>query len=58
MVERVDGSLYEEYESTARGRVGTRDPEDGPVAAVALLLELPLWTEDQDFFDRDCKLDH
>lgn len=50
IVERVDRSLYEEYESTARGRVGTRDPEDWPVAAVALLLELPIWTEDQDFF--------
>jgi predicted nucleic acid-binding protein len=50
IVERVDRSLYEEYESTARGRVGTRDPEDWPVAAVALLLDLSIWTEDQDFF--------
>jgi predicted nucleic acid-binding protein len=50
IVERVDRSLYEEYESTARGRVGTQDPEDWPVAAVALLLELPIGTEDQDFF--------
>ena len=25
VVEQVDGSLYEEYESTARGRVGSRD---------------------------------
>jgi predicted nucleic acid-binding protein len=43
-------SLYEEYESTARGRVGVRDPEDWPVVAAALLLELPIWAEDQDFF--------
>jgi predicted nucleic acid-binding protein len=50
IVERVDRSLYEECESTARARVGTRDPEDWPVVAVALLLELPIWTEDQDFF--------
>ena len=50
IVERVDRSLYEEYEGTARGRVGNRDPEDWPVAAVALLLELAIWTEDQDFF--------
>lgn len=50
IVERVDRSLYEEYETTARGRVGARDPEDWPVVAVALLLELPIWTEDQDFF--------
>ncbi|PYY06918.1 MAG: hypothetical protein DMG69_21595 [Acidobacteria bacterium] len=33
-VERVDRSLYEEYESTARGRVGVRDPKDWPVVAV------------------------
>ena len=25
-------------------------PDDWPVAAVALLLGLPIWTEDQDFF--------
>ena len=35
---------------TARERVSPRDPEDWPVAAVALLLEFPIWTEDQDFF--------
>lgn len=50
MVERVDRSLYEEHESTARERIGLRDPEDWPVVATALLLELPIWTEDQDFF--------
>jgi predicted nucleic acid-binding protein len=27
-----------------------RDPDDRPIAAVALLLNLPIWTEDQDFF--------
>jgi predicted nucleic acid-binding protein len=26
------------------------DPDDWPIAAVALLLDLPIWTEDQDFF--------
>ena len=50
IVEQVDSSLYEEFESTARGRVGLRDPEDWPVIATALLLDLPIWTEDQDFF--------
>jgi predicted nucleic acid-binding protein len=50
IVESVDASLYEEYEQEARERVGTRDPEDWPIAAVALLLDLPIWTEDQDFF--------
>ena len=49
-VEQVDRSLYEEYENMAHGRVGLRDPDDWPVVAVALLLDLPIWTEDQDFF--------
>jgi predicted nucleic acid-binding protein len=50
LVERVDRSLYEGYESEARDRVGLRDPDDWPVVAVALLLDLPIWSEDQDFF--------
>jgi predicted nucleic acid-binding protein len=27
-----------------------RDPNDWPVVATALLLNFPVWTEDQDFF--------
>jgi predicted nucleic acid-binding protein len=27
-----------------------RDPDDWPIVAVALLLDFPIWTEDQDFF--------
>jgi predicted nucleic acid-binding protein len=50
IVESVDRSLYEAHEPVARERVSPRDPEDWPVAAVALLLGLPIWTEDQDFF--------
>jgi predicted nucleic acid-binding protein len=50
IVEVVDRSLYETHEQLARERVSPRDPEDWPVAAVALLLGLPIWTEDQDFF--------
>jgi predicted nucleic acid-binding protein len=50
LVERVDLSLYEDYEVSARGRIELRDPDDWPVVALALLLDLPIWTEDQDFF--------
>jgi predicted nucleic acid-binding protein len=50
IVEEVDPSLYEEYQSVARDRIGPRDPDDWPVVATALLLALPIWTEDQDFF--------
>jgi predicted nucleic acid-binding protein len=50
IVERVDRSLYEEHENAARGRIELRDPDDWPIVAAALLLDLPIWTEDQDFF--------
>jgi predicted nucleic acid-binding protein len=50
IVEIVDRSLYEDYEQLAHERIQARDPEDWPVIAVALLLDLPIWTEDQDFF--------
>lgn len=50
IVECVDRSLYEEQETSARERISLRDPDDWPVVAAALLLNLPIWTEDQDFF--------
>ena len=50
IVEPVDRSLYEEYQNAARERIALRDPDDWPVVATALLLDLPIWTEDQDFF--------
>lgn len=50
IVKEVDRTLYEEYQSAARSRIGRRDPDDWPVVATALLLDLPIWTEDQDFF--------
>lgn len=50
LVESVDQSLYGEYERLARERIEIRDPDDWPVVAVALLLDVPIWTEDQDLF--------
>lgn len=46
----VDRSLYEGHELLARERIQRRDPDDWPVVAVALLLGIPVWTEDKDFF--------
>jgi predicted nucleic acid-binding protein len=46
----VDLTLYQEYEETARERIAMRDVEDWPIVASALLLDAPIWTEDQDFF--------
>ena len=50
LVESVDSSLYGDYERLARERVEVRDSDDWPVVAVALLLDLPIWTEDRDLF--------
>lgn len=50
VVQPVDQSLYEDFRKVATERVQPRDPDDWPVVAVALLLDLPIWTEDQDFF--------
>jgi predicted nucleic acid-binding protein len=46
----VDRSLYEEFEDRARSRIAMRDADDWPVVATALLIDAPIWTEDQDFF--------
>ena len=50
LIEIVDQSLYEEYESPARERMLSRDVEDWPIVATSLLLDCPVWTEDRDFF--------
>jgi predicted nucleic acid-binding protein len=50
LVEVVDSSLYEEYEISARERMISRDEDDWPIVATALLLKTPVWTEDKDFF--------
>jgi predicted nucleic acid-binding protein len=50
IVEPIDKSLYEGLENQARQCIDTRDADDWPVAAGALLLSVPVWTEDQDFF--------
>jgi predicted nucleic acid-binding protein len=42
--------LYGDFETEARKRLGTRDPEDWPILAAALALSCPIWTEDTDFF--------
>jgi len=50
IVQVVDRSLYEAYEEVAQTRIASRDIEDWPVIATSLLLDCPVWTEDQDFF--------
>ncbi len=50
LVTPVHRALYQDLEQSARRRVATRDEEDWPVVAVAFLLDVPIWTEDRDFF--------
>jgi predicted nucleic acid-binding protein len=50
LIHVVDCSLYEEFEERARARISSRDADDWPVVATALLIDAPIWTEDQDFF--------
>ena len=50
LVEIVDRSLYEEYESSSRERMISRDVDDWPIVATSLLLRCPVWSEDRDFF--------
>ena len=46
----VDRSFYEEFEERARLRISSRDAGDWPIVATAMLINAPIWTEDQDFF--------
>jgi len=41
---------YSDFESTARERLGDRDPDDWPMLAAALAIGCPIWAEDTDFF--------
>uniref|UniRef100_E6QIW4 PIN domain-containing protein n=1 Tax=mine drainage metagenome TaxID=410659 RepID=E6QIW4_9ZZZZ len=50
VVEIVDRDIYQEFETIARQRMLSRDEGDWPIAATCLLLDCPVWTEDQDFF--------
>ena len=48
LVQRIEWDVYCEFEDIAKKRI--RDIRDWPVLATALVLNCPIWTEDQDFF--------
>lgn len=50
LVQPIEQSLYQPQEMAARSRLAGRDLRDWPVVALALTLDLPIWTEDRDFF--------
>jgi predicted nucleic acid-binding protein len=47
----VERSEYEGKLSTARRRIGKRDPDDVDVLALALSMNLSVWSNDNDFED-------
>lgn len=46
----VAREVYADLEAEARRRLSRRDESDWPFVALALRLNCPIWTEDQDFF--------
>jgi predicted nucleic acid-binding protein len=44
-----DREAYESSLPEAIRRIGSRDPDDVDVLALAISLDLPLWTSDRDF---------
>jgi predicted nucleic acid-binding protein len=47
----VERSEYQGKLPTAKRRIGRRDPDDTDVLALALTLNLPVWSNDNDFED-------
>ena len=50
IVQPVDRSLYDVHQAAAPERISSRDLNDWPLVATSMLLDCPIWTEDQDFF--------
>jgi predicted nucleic acid-binding protein len=50
LINFVDSSGYGLYENDAKQRIAVRDINDWSIVATSLLLDCPIWTEDNDFF--------
>lgn len=46
----LDEEIYGAFEVQAKQRIAARDEQDWPLLALALALDCPVWTEDNDFF--------
>jgi predicted nucleic acid-binding protein len=44
-------SDYEDQRQEAERRIAARDPDDWPTVALALKLDLPVWSQDKDLAD-------
>lgn len=54
----VERSEFQNKLSTAKRRIGKRDPDDVDVLALALTLKLPVWSNDNDFDDSGVEVVH
>lgn len=50
LLQVIDESVYQSLEVSAKMRIGSRDIDDWPIVAGALVLNCPVWTHDMDFF--------
>jgi len=50
LVQAVDHALYRDFEQFALEQIARRDVDDWPIVATSLMLQVPVWTEDRDFF--------
>lgn len=46
----ISEEVYGSFEEDAKRRIEARDVQDWPLLALALALDCPVWTEDNDFF--------
>lgn len=47
---------YEDQRDQAHRRIAHRDPDDWPTVALALKLELPVWSQDKDLDDAGLRI--
>jgi predicted nucleic acid-binding protein len=48
-IQIITGEVLAEVEAEAKERIGSRDLDDWPGVAAAMVLDCPIWTEDKDF---------
>ncbi len=48
-VQIIATDVLTEVEAEAKARIASRDVDDWPAVAAAILLDCPVWTEDRDF---------
>lgn len=44
-------AAYSDLRQEAERRIAARDPDDWPTVALALKLDLPVWSQDKDLYD-------